>query len=98
MSNPIDAALSAARSHASGVVLPSVDRWNDSGRWPRDASDQAAAVGLLGLYCPAEFGGQGLPLGEGIRVYEELGKADGAYAFALSMHNICAYAVCSFAS
>jgi alkylation response protein AidB-like acyl-CoA dehydrogenase len=25
-----------------------------------------------------------------------LGKGDGAYAFALSMHNICSYAVCSF--
>jgi alkylation response protein AidB-like acyl-CoA dehydrogenase len=97
MSKSIDAVLDAARNHASNVVRPNVDRWNDSGRWPRDASDQAAALGLLGLYCPGEFGGQGLPPGEGIRVYEELGKADGAYAFVLSMHNICAYAVCSFA-
>jgi alkylation response protein AidB-like acyl-CoA dehydrogenase len=98
MSKTIDAVLGAARSHASSVVRPNVDQWNDSGRWPRDASSQAAAAGLLGLYCHGEFGGQGLPLGEGIRVYEELGKADGAYAFVLSMHNICAYAVCSFAT
>ncbi len=52
-------------------------------------SDKAAALGLLGLYAPDEWGGQGLSLGDGIRVYEELGKGDGAYAFALSMHNIC---------
>jgi alkylation response protein AidB-like acyl-CoA dehydrogenase len=97
MSESSDAVLDAARSHAATVVRPNVDRWNDSGGWPRDASDRAAAAGLLGLYCPPEFGGQGLPLADGIRVYEELGKADGAYAFVLSMHNICAYAVCSFA-
>ena len=35
-------------------------------------------------------------MGDGIRVYEELGKGDGAYAFALSMHNICTYALCGF--
>jgi alkylation response protein AidB-like acyl-CoA dehydrogenase len=98
MSKTIDVVLDAARSHACSVVRPNIDRWNDSGRWPRDASDQAAAAGLLGLYCPGELGGQGLALGEGIRVYEELGKADGAYAFVLSMHNICSYAVCSFAT
>jgi alkylation response protein AidB-like acyl-CoA dehydrogenase len=39
-----------------------------------------------------------MSLAEGIRIYEELGRGDGAYAFALSMHNICAYAVCGFGS
>jgi len=96
MTKSIDAILDSARRHAASVIRPNVDRWNESGRWPRDASDQAAAAGLLGLYCPAEWGGQALPFGEGIRVFEELGKADGAYAFVLSMHNICAYAVCGF--
>ena len=53
---------------------------------------------MTGLYAPEEWGGQGLSLGDGIRVYEELGKGDGAYAFALSMHNICTFAVCGFGS
>ena len=51
----------------------------------------------MGLYCPENMGGQGLSLADGIRVFEELGKSDGAYAFALSMHNICAFAVCGYA-
>ena len=92
----IDTILAAARAHADEVIKPNVDTWNKAGVWPRDASDKAAALGLTGLYAPEEFGGQGLPLGEGIRVYEELGKGDGAYAFALSMHNICTYACCGF--
>jgi hypothetical protein len=96
MTEKIDTILAAARRHCDEVIRPEVDQWNAMGKWPRHASDKAAALGLTGLYCPEELGGQGLSLGDGIRVYEELGKGDGAYAFALSMHNICSYAVCGF--
>jgi len=92
----IDEILDRARRHCNEVIKPSVNAWNATRQWPRAASDEAAALGLTGLYAPLEWGGQGLSLGEGIRVYEELGKGDGAYAFALSMHNICTYAVCGF--
>jgi alkylation response protein AidB-like acyl-CoA dehydrogenase len=98
MTSKIDGILEAARRHVRDVVAPNVDRWNEAGVWPRAASDKAAALGLAGLYAPEEFGGQRLPLGEGIRVYEELGKGDGAYAFALSMHNICTFAACGYGS
>jgi alkylation response protein AidB-like acyl-CoA dehydrogenase len=98
MSAKIDDILAAARRHCDEVIRPGVDGWNAARKWPRAASDKAAALGLLGLYAPAEWGGQGLSLGDGIRVYEELGKGDGAYAFALSMHNICTFAVCGFGS
>ncbi|MBM3520070.1 MAG: acyl-CoA dehydrogenase [Alphaproteobacteria bacterium] len=94
----IDAILSAARRHSNEVIKPGVDAWNAARKWPRTASDKAAADGLLGLYAPEASGGQGLSLAEGIRVFEELGKGDGAYAFTLSMHNICAFAVCGFGS
>lgn len=96
MGSKIDDILAAARSHCDEVIKPNVDAWNEAGVWPRDASDKAGALGLTGLYAPEEWGGQGLPLGEGIRVYEELGKGDGAYAFALSMHNICTFATCGY--
>ena len=96
MTDKIDTILAAARRHCQDVIRPEVNAWNAAGTWPRHASDEAAALGLTGLYCPVEWGGQGLSLGDGIRVYEELGAGDAAYAFALSMHNICAYAVCSF--
>ncbi len=96
MGSKIDTILANARAHCDEVIKPNVDAWNEAGVWPREASDKAGALGLTGLYAPEEWGGQGLPLGEGIRVYEELGKGDGAYAFALSMHNICTYATCGF--
>ncbi len=96
MSTTLETILAAARSHCEAVIKPEVNAWNEKGKWPRAASDKAAALGLTGLYCPPELGGQGLSLGDGIQVYEELGKGDGAYAFALSMHNICSYALCGF--
>jgi alkylation response protein AidB-like acyl-CoA dehydrogenase len=73
-----------------------VNAWNQAKKWPRDASDKAGALGLTGLYAPEEWGGQGLSLGDGIQVYEQLGLGDGAYAFALSMHNICTFAACGY--
>ncbi len=96
MTKEINTILTAARRHCDTVIKPNIESWNEAGIWPREASDLAAAAGLAGLYCPEEYGGQGLSLGDGIRVYEELGKGDGAYAFALSMHNICAYATCGY--
>ncbi|WP_170545423.1 acyl-CoA dehydrogenase family protein [Ruegeria arenilitoris] len=96
MSTEIEKILNVAREHAATEVAPNVDAWNQSGVWPRAASDKAGAAGLTGLYAPKEYGGQGLSLGDGIRVYEELGTADGAYAFALSMHNICTFAGCGY--
>jgi len=92
----IDSILSAARQHCVEEIVPNVHAWNDAAKWPRAASDKAGELGLTGLYAPEAFGGQGLPLGEGIRVYEELGQGDGAYAFTLSMHNICTFAGCGY--
>lgn len=96
MTSRIDSILNAARAHSREDIAPNVDAWNTARRWPRDASDKAGALGLTGLYAPEELGGQGLPLSEGIRVYEELGQGDGAYSFALSMHNICTFAACFY--
>ena len=96
MTSRIDSILNAARAHCREDIAPNVGAWNTARRWPRDASDKAGALGLTGLFAPEEFGGQGLPLSEGIRVYEELGRGDGAYAFALSMHNICTFAACGY--
>ncbi|MEM9499422.1 MAG: acyl-CoA dehydrogenase family protein [Pseudomonadota bacterium] len=96
MSEQLDTILAAARTHALDVIAPNVDAWNAAGAWPRHASDTAGAAGLTGLYAPQEWGGQGLSLAEGIQVYEQLGLGDGAYAFALSMHNICTFAACGY--
>lgn len=88
--------LKMAKIHCDEVICPNVNDWESTTRYPFEAVAEAAKQGLLGLYCPKEFGGQGLSFAEGIPVFEELGKKEGLYAFSFSMHNIVAFAVCTF--
>jgi len=88
----------AARRHADDVVAPHVAAWEAEGTFPREAAQAAAADGLLGLFAPKGVGGQGLTFAEGMGVFEELGRGDAAYAFALSMHNAVAAAIGRFGS
>jgi alkylation response protein AidB-like acyl-CoA dehydrogenase len=87
----------AARKHCEVVIVPNVEDWETSAQYPLDAAAAAAKDGLLGLYSPVEFGGQGLSFADAIPVFEELGRGAGLYAFSLSMHNIVTYAISSFA-
>ena len=96
MSHTPESIQQAARKHCEEVILPNVDAWESSTEYPREAATAAARDGLLGLYSPEEYGGQGLSFAESIPVYEELGKGEALYAFSLSMQNAVAYAVCNF--
>ena len=86
----------AARRHADEVVKPQVRDWEAAAAFPRDAAVAAAGDGLLGLFAPVEVGGQGASLADAMDVYEELGRGDAAYAFALSMHNAVTNAIARF--
>src|SRR6476660_1978351 len=88
----------AARRHADVVVAPHVAGWGAEGTLRREAAQAAAADGLLGLFAPKGVGGRGLTFAEGMGVFEELGRGDAAYAFALSMHNAVAAAIGRFGS
>jgi alkylation response protein AidB-like acyl-CoA dehydrogenase len=81
-----------AAAFAREKIAPNVEAWERAGRYPRAA---VAASGLTGLFCPAELGGAALGYPEGMRVFEELGRADASLAFSLSMHNAVAAAVCA---
>ena len=86
----------AARRHADEVVKPQVRDWEAAAAFPRDAAVAAAGDGLLGLFAPGTVGGQGASLAEAMDVFEELGRGDAAYAFALSMHNAVTNTIARF--
>ncbi len=98
MSAKIDDILAAARRHCNEIIRPGVDHWNAVRQWPRAASDKAAAEGLLGLYAPAEWGGQGLSLATASASTKNWARATAHMPSRLSMHNICTFAVCGFGS
>jgi alkylation response protein AidB-like acyl-CoA dehydrogenase len=81
-----------AAQFASEQVAPQVERWERDGAFPRPV---VAASGLTGLFCPEAMGGRELGYPEAMEVFEELGRADAALAFSLSMHNAVAAAVCT---
>lgn len=99
---PMMAAMSAAETCVTRAqalvrdrVVPGVRDWEHQGRYPRDV---AAASGLTALFVAEEAGGSALSYPDGMRVFEELGRGDAAFAFSLSMHNAVTAAVAGVGS
>ncbi|HZD79077.1 MAG TPA: acyl-CoA dehydrogenase family protein [Actinomycetota bacterium] len=77
--DPVESARAFARQ-----IRSYIDDWELEATYPRPV---VASTGLTGLYAPGELGGLGLSYTEAVEVFEELGRADAAIAFSLSMHN-----------
>ena len=45
------------RKFVDTEIMPYVDEWEEAGEFPRDLYRKAAAIGLLGLRYPEEYGG-----------------------------------------
>ena len=68
-------------------IVPNADRWNEAGAFPLELLPELAALGLLGLAVPVDYGGAGLDLLTIALVMEELGAGDGSVALTLAAHN-----------
>ncbi|MDP6706741.1 MAG: acyl-CoA dehydrogenase family protein [Alphaproteobacteria bacterium] len=79
--------VEAARDFVRDVVAPAAGAWEDARRVPREAWQQAAALGLTGLLVPRELGGAGASGTATARILEVLAAADMAFAFSLVVHN-----------
>ena len=85
-----ETSVDRARALVDDHVRAQVPGWERNGRYPREL---AAASGLTALFVPEPAGGLGLSYPEGMRVFEQLGRGDAAFAFSLSMHNAVAAAL-----
>ena len=85
-----ETSVDRARALVDDHVRSEVPGWERSGRYPREL---AAASGLTALFVPERAGGLGLSYPDGMRVFEQLGRGDAAFAFSLSMHNAVAAAL-----
>ncbi len=79
-----------ALSFVRHQVVPAVAGWEREARYPRDVARNS---GLTGMFAPEQVGGLDLSFGDGMRIFEQLGRGDAAFAFSLSMHNAVASAV-----
>jgi acyl-CoA dehydrogenase len=70
-------------------LAPHVDAWEEAGEFPREIYRKAAAIGLLGLGYPEEYGGVPADLFHRIVVSDELARAgSGGLSASLMSHTI----------
>lgn len=88
------------RRFVDAEILPYADAWDEAGEVPAELWSKAAAIGILGLGYPEEYGG----ISEGIDIWhrnilnEEMGRVGaGGVAASLLVHNIGLPPVAAFA-
>lgn len=79
--------LERARA-AAAVAADCADDVDRRARFPREAVDALRAAGLLGAAVPVSLGGEGASLREVAGLLEQLGRACGATATIVAMHQI----------
>jgi acyl-CoA dehydrogenase len=87
--DPHEAFRSSLRRFVTREIAPFVDEWDEAGAFPRELYRKAAAIGLLGLGFPEEYGGTAGDLFYAIIAAQELARAgSGGVAASLMSHTI----------
>ncbi|WP_370401211.1 acyl-CoA dehydrogenase family protein [Sulfitobacter sp. JB4-11] len=87
-------------AHAFGQeqIAPHAQTWEKAGTIPKDLWPRIAELGFGGLYVSEEGGGSGLTRLDATLVFEALSMACPSVAAFLSIHNMCAKMLDTFAS
>jgi alkylation response protein AidB-like acyl-CoA dehydrogenase len=75
------------RDFARTEVLPHAKRWDQEERFPMEIVPKLAAIGLLGIRIPEEYGGSGMDTQSYAICVEEIARADGSLALTVASHN-----------
>jgi acyl-CoA dehydrogenase len=77
------------RGFVEREIAPHVNEWDEAGTFPRELYRKAAAIGLIGMGYPEEFGGTPADLFYGIVSSEEIARAGcGGLQASLGSHGI----------
>jgi acyl-CoA dehydrogenase len=77
------------RGFVQREIAPHVNEWDEAGTFPRELYRKAAAIGLIGMGYPEEFGGTPADLFYGIVSSEEIARAGcGGLQASLGSHGI----------
>ncbi len=86
-----------ARAFAAGRVAPFALDWDKRRHFPRDVVCQAGPLGMGGIYVRDDVGGTGLGRLDAVLVFEALAEACPAFSAFVSIHNMAAWMIDSFA-
>ena len=77
----------SVREFARAEIAPHARRWDKEERFPHELVPKLAAMGLLGIRIPEEYGGSGLDTTAYAICVEELARVDGSIALTIASHN-----------
>ena len=75
------------RDFARTEVVPHAKKWDEEERFPKEIVPKLAALGLLGIRIPEEYGGAGMDVTSYAICVEEIARADGSLALTVASHN-----------
>jgi len=88
----------AAKEFAISEMAPHAAKWDRDAIFPVDVIKATGDLGFLGLYSPQEYGGLGLSRLDSSIIFEEMSQHCTSTTAYLTIHNMCAWMVTSFAS
>ena len=87
----------AVREFAETEVLPFVREWDEAQAFPRALVGKMAALGLMGIQFPEEYGGAAMSAVDYCICIEELARVDPAVSLSVAAHNgLCASHIAMF--
>jgi alkylation response protein AidB-like acyl-CoA dehydrogenase len=90
--------LQAVRKFAESELAPHAQERDETKHFPVDVMRRAGELGLGGLCVSEEYDGIGLPRAVSVKVFDELARGDTALAAYISIHNMAAWMVDTFAT
>jgi alkylation response protein AidB-like acyl-CoA dehydrogenase len=98
LSEEQEAILDMACAFGEAEIAPHARTWEAEGTIPKELWPKLAELGFGGLYVSEENGGAGLSRLDATLVFEALSRSCASVAAFLSIHNMCARMLDSFAS
>jgi len=85
------------RDFAETEIRPHVREWDDTQHFPAEVMPRLAALGLLGIQFPEQYGGAGMSAVDYCICIEELARVDPGLALSVAAHNgLCAAHIALF--
>jgi alkylation response protein AidB-like acyl-CoA dehydrogenase len=75
------------REFARAEIAPHAQSWDREERFPTELVPKLAAMGLLGIRIPQEYGGSGMDTVSYAICVEEIARVDGSMALTVASHN-----------
>jgi alkylation response protein AidB-like acyl-CoA dehydrogenase len=88
----------AAKEFAQGELAPNAARWDAESIFPREAFARAGEMGFCAIYAPESAGGLGLARLDATLVFEEMAAVDPSTTAFLTIHNMVAWMIGTWAT